>query len=446
MDIRYFDTNFARLGYRTNIGSMKLAATLQYTDVAHLMDNFTQRPAPAAAQQRATFADATTWGGDVSLTLAAFGGDLKVGVEGVSMVHDVTITNPQNSGFSVAAFPDVDMDQLGGFAEWTGAAGPLQAQIGLRADRHSYDAGQAIVGTALPMGPRMLAAAFNAADRSGAQTTTDAVVRLWTRPHGGVSWRLTLAHKQQMPGYIQRFGWLPINASGGLADGNIYVGDRNLKAETAWIAEAGFDYADGRSSLRPTLYIRQVDDYIQGVPFDATIGVADSPVEMIAAMNGDATPLRWANVDARLVGFDVDGGYDFPGPLRVDAVLNYVRGKRRDITDNLYRVSPLNGMVGLTWETARWSATLETRASARQAKISATNSETTTGGYVVVSLFGDLVIAEGIALAAGIENLLDKRAAEHLSGLNRNGFGDVAIGQRVPLAGRGGFIRLSVVR
>lgn len=249
-----------------------------------------------------------------------------------------------------------------------------------------------------------------------------------------------------MPGYIQRYGWLPINASGGLADGNIYVGNLNLKKETAWIAEGGFDYTSERAYLRPTAYIRSIDDFIQGTPFDETAGVINSPVEMIASVNGDATPLRWRNVDARLIGFDMDAGYNFDGPLRIDTVANYVRGKRRDMDDNLYRITPPNMTVGLTYETPNWSATLEGRAVAKQNKISATNTEETTGAYTLLSLYGDWQVRDNVKLSAGIENLFDDVYTDHLAGYNRNGFGDVPVGVRIPGAGRGVFIRLSYVK
>ena len=161
-------------------------------------------------------------------------------------------------------------------------------------------------------------------------------------------------------------------------------------------------------------------------------------------MNGDATPLQWTNVDARLYGFDMDAGYDLPGPLRIDGVVSYVRGKRRDIDDNLYRISPPSVTVDLTWEEPVWSATLETRAVTRQGDVSATNSEVETPGYVVLSVFGDWQVKEGVRLSAGLENLLDHVYRDQLSGYNRNGFGDVAVGTRLPGAGRGAFIRLSV--
>lgn len=446
MDIQYFNTDFARIGYTHRVGGAQIKAGLNFSDVAHLMDNFSLRPAPAAMQQRATFADAKTIGADITAIFDSFGGVMSLGVDGQEAQHDITITNPNNEAFSVTPFPDVRMTRMGGFGQWDGVRRGLNMQLGLRLDQHDYSAGEASLGVALPTGPRGLAAAFNAADRSGQDTTLDGVLRLWTAPQAGVSWRATLAHKQQLPGYIQRYGWLPINASGGLADGNIYVGDLTLGKETAWIAEAGFDYISERAYLRPTAYIRSIEDFIQGTPFDDSVGVINSPVEMIAAMNGDPTPLRWTNVDANIIGFDLDAGYDFEGPLRIDGVVNYVRGKRRDINDNLYRISPPNMTVGLTYEASNWSATLEGRAVAEQTRISVTNSEATTAGYALLRLYGDWQVRNSVKLSAGVENLFDEVYQDHLSGYNRNGFGDVPIGERIAGAGRGVFLRLSVVK
>lgn len=446
MDILYFDTDFARIGYTTDIGSVRMEAAAYYTDVAHLMDNFSLRPSPMPAMTRASFADATTRGGKLMLSFAALGGEMKLGVDGDRAEHHVTITNPSNPDFFVTAYPDITKDRLGGFVQWTGGLGPIQSEIGLRADRNEFDAGEALLGVALAMGPRTLSDAFNNASPRRDDTTVDAVARLWTPAENGLSWRATLARKQQMPGHIQRYGWLPINASGGLADGNIYVGDPRLDPETAWIAEAGFDYAGRRAYLRPTVFYRQVDGYIQGVPFDSTPGVVDSVVEMVASMSGDPTPLRWDNVDARLYGVDLDAGYAFDGPLRIDGVLNFVRGERRDVDDNLYRVSPLSLTAGLTWEAADWSATFETRAVAEQDDVSTTNSEAPTKGYVVLSAYGEWTMRDGVRIAAGVENLLDQVYKDHLSGYNRNGFGDVPVGERIPGAGRGVFVRLSVAR
>jgi len=444
MDMIYFDTDFARAGYSTSWGATRLEASVGYVDVAHLMNNLTLRPAPVAAQQREAFADATTRSADISLSFPALSGELAIGLDGEDIDRNVTITNPTNSAFFIRSLPDIAQRRLGAFAEWTGALGPFESELGVRVDRHDAEAGLAATGLAVPAGPTNLASAFNASDRSREDTTWDAVARVWTPADDGLSWRFTLARKTRAPGHVERFLWLPNNTSGGLADGNIYVGDLAIKPETAWIAEAGFDYRTADAYLRPTVYIRQVDDYIQGVPFDSTPGILNTPQEMVASLNGDPTPLRFANVDARLYGFDIDAGLVLGGPWRVDAVASYVRGERRDIDDNLYRIAPPSLTVGLTYERPAWSATVETRAVARQDNVSATNSEAETAGYVLLNAFGVWTIRDGVRLSVGVENLLDHKYEEHLSGYNRIQGSDVPLGSRLPGEGRGVFVRLGV--
>ena len=114
------------------------------------------------------------------------------------------------------------------------------------------------------------------------------------------------------------------------------------------------------------------------------------------------------------------------------------------IYDNLYRIAPPNLTAGVTWEEADWSATLEMRAVAEQSDVSVANSEAETPGYVVLNLFGDWQVRDGMRVSAGVENLLDQVYRNHLSGYNRNADSDVAVGTRVPGPGRGAFIRLSL--
>ena len=120
--------------------------------------------------------------------------------------------------------------------------------------------------------------------------------------------------------------------------------------ETIWVTELGVDWMNDRAYARPTLVYRSIDDYITGAPFDATVGVIDTPVEMVANMNGDSTPLSWANVDARIYGFDMDAGYRISDHWRVDGTLSWLTGERRDIDDHLYRFAPPNLSLALTHE------------------------------------------------------------------------------------------------
>jgi iron complex outermembrane receptor protein len=446
MDIRYFDTDTAQLRYTGAFEPVRIELEAGWSDVAHAMNNYDLRPAPTSPMAwRETYADAETRTASAALAVDAMGGELRAGLDHAQSDHAVTITNPNNAGFYLASFAGIEMRRTGLFVEWTGdlAAG-WQGELGLRADRHEARAGRAITGPAVPAMPGMLAMAFNAADRDWDDTALDAVARLWRPLDDTTTLRLTLARKTRAPGYVERFAWLPTPASGGLADGNTYVGDPALAPETAWIAEAGLDWHGRRAYARPTVFLRRIEDYIQGVPFDATPGVIDTPVEMVSAMNGDPTPLRFANVEAELYGLDTDFGYRIDAHWRLDGTLSWVRGERRDIDDNLYRIAPPNLRLGASYDAADWSVTLESLATAEQDRVSLSNGEQVTPGHVVLNVYGRWAVRPGVDISAGIENLLDQPWRDHLAGYNRNGGGDIGLGDRLPGNSISAGIRISL--
>lgn len=443
MDIRYFDTDFARLAYSGPAGSaVQVEASLGHSRVEHGMDNFSLRPGPAmSTMRRLSLADAESLSGDLRLAFAAFGGRLGLGVDFERADKSVSITHPDDPAFLATSLPGIETRRLGGHIEWRGSLSGVQAEVGARADGHRAEAGLARTGPALPIGPTRLAAAFNAGDRSWSGGAFDVAARFW-RELGEVTPRLTLARKTRAPNPVERFSWLPTEASGGLADGNIYVGNPELRPEVAWIAEAGFDWRRGGAWARPTVYYRQIDDYIQGVAYDATPGVADTLVEMVAAASGDPTPLRWSNVDAELYGVDVDFGAALTDRLRIEGTASHVRGRRRDIEDDLYRIAPPNLRLAAIWEEADWSLGVEATGALRQRNVSTTNGEAPTGGHVVFSVRGERRLGVGVAIEAGLENLFDREYRPHLAGRNRVTGSDVAVGDRLPGAGRGVFVAL----
>lgn len=445
MDIRYFNTDFLRAAYAADLGSARFDVAFGYADVGHAMNNFDYRPAPADVMRyRETFADARTFTGEAAFALDVGAGTFRVGGDVEDSDKGVRITNPNNANFYIDNLPEIALRRQGVFGEWSGEALGWNLEAGLRADWHEADAGLAAYGPAVAPGVQMLASMFNLSDRSWNDATVDAVLRFWRETDGPLTWRVTLARKTRAPGYVELFAWLPTEASAGLADSNSYVGDQSLKPETAWISEAGFDFRTDGAYFRPTVFYRRVDDYIQGVPFDETPGVADSMVEVVASMSGDTTPLRFANVDAELYGVDIDFGVRLAGPLRIDGIGSFVRGERRDIDDNLYRLAPPRLTLGATWEGGSWSATLEGVFAAKQSNVSKTNSETTTNGFAMFNLFADYKVFNGVTLAAGVENIFNERYEEHLAGYNRIMNSDIALGARLPGAGRSAFFRVRI--
>ncbi|MGY6550558.1 MAG: TonB-dependent receptor [Erythrobacter sp.] len=444
LDMVFFDTDFVQGGFRGEIApDIALNLRLGHVAVRHLMDNQTLRaPAAPPMQARATFADADTVTAEAAVRFGRAARHIEVGGDAEITDRFVTITNPFNPAFFIDSQPDIRAERVGAFVQWRSSAGRVQWEWGARIDQTRQSAGIPQLGSAVPMGPRTLAAGFIASAREAADTTFDAVLRAWL-PAGDITPRLNLARKTRVPSVLERFAWLPTEASFGLADGNIYVGNPALRPEVAYIAEAGFDYVSDWLTIRPTLFYRRIDDFIQGTPFDDTPGVIDSVVEMVAAMNGDPTPLKFRNTGAELYGADMDFIIRPAAQVELAGTASFVRGQRRDIADDLYRIPPANLRLSATWASYRLALGAEVFAAADQPRVSRTNDEEPATGFAVVGLFARYAFDDHFALEAGVENLFDERFAPHLAGRSRVGASDVPLLDRLPGAGRGVWTRVT---
>lgn len=445
MDIETIKGDFVTASWAGEFDVASFGLEFGHADIFHAMTNYRSRPAPSLMKQRRTLAtgETTTWAAHMEIPWK--GGELRFGLDYEENLHDVTITNPNNANFFLNSLPEIKLERAGWYAEWFRETEAGGLELGVRNDQMSARSGRAMVGPGVPMMPEMLAMAFNVQDRKWEDSTFDAVLQGWYHVNGTATLRGTVASKTRAPGYVERFAWLPTPASGGLADGNTYVGDLGLKPETALILEAGVDIHLKNFSARPTLFYRRIDGYIQGVPFDDTVGVIDSTVEMVSNMNGDPTPLRFANVDAKLTGVDLDFKWVLTETLDLEGGASYVEGKRRDIVDDLYRIAPLRGRVALTWGSGAWYVTGEGQFTAQQSKVSATNSEAETGGHAVFNVFGGWAVNNNLFVNVGVSNILDEEYEDHLAGYNRISGSDVALGDRLPGAGANGYVRLEYV-
>ncbi|MDD3761755.1 MAG: TonB-dependent receptor [Nevskiales bacterium] len=438
MDITFADTHLAKVDWRGVFGEYQLHASVGYSQIDHEMDNYTLRTPPNNAT-RLSVTDSSGLGYKFETTFKAFDGDLKLGLDGHMASHNATIHDPVNNpNFYVDNFNDISRDRYGLFSEWSGLVGELWTmELGLRYTQVQMDAGE-VRHFMYMMNPAIMALQdrFNGADRSQTDNNVDWVLQFGRPLTQQTAFVAGIARKTRSPSYQERYLWLPMQATAGLADGHNYVGDIGLNPEVSHQIELGLDWTAQRAYAAPRLFYREVSDYIQGTP------ATDPTVVMVSTANGDPDPLQFSNVDARLYGIDTTAGLRFGEHWSVDGVLSYVRGERDDIDDNLYRVFPLHGTLGLTHDRGRWSVTAQSRFAARQDKVSATNSETETAGYAVFDLFGNATLPGNLAFSAGVSNLFDTLYRDHTSGINRVIGSDVAVGERVPGFGRSVYARL----
>ncbi len=90
----------------------------------------------------------------------------------------------------------------------------------------------------------------------------------------------------------------------------------------------------------------------------------------------------------------------------------------------------------LAWRHETWESHLEFVWADAQNRVSAVQGETPSPGYGLLNFRLAKVFLKTLRVEAGVENLLDKRYAEHLGGVNRVSGGDLAVGERIPGAGR----------
>lgn len=428
MDIISIRGESARVGIKQQLNNGgEVSARINYQDTDHRMDNFSLRPAGMMLRQND--ADVLAKGLQLGYQQAQW----QFGIEADAAEHNSHISDPSNAMFFVNNFNDVERDRLSAFAEWNGALNQdWDMQSGLRLTRVSTDADQVDINNPMadPMMKAMLANLknnFNNADRSQSDLLTD-IALSFTR-HLSAAWDLQLgvARKERAPSFQERYLWLPLEATSGLADGNNYIGNIDLDPETAYQFEVGVDWHQPRFALSPRVFYHRVNDYIQG-----TAG-------------GPMGALQFNNVDAELYGIDTNWLWAMSDNWQLDGTVSYVRGKRRDTDDNLYRIAPLTARTQLSFIQTDWRVGVEAVTVAAQNQVSAENDEQKTGGYALFNLSGQYQVSQSLELQAGVNNLFDRKFRDHLGGYNRvSGNEDIAVGERLPGLGRSVYVGLNL--
>jgi len=443
MDIGYIDAELLTLSWDYAGETLQVAAKLHGSDIKHGMTNYHLRQPPAAAAQwRQNIAEGENFG----FSISARWQDWRFGLDGHDELHDSNIDNPNNPMFFVINFNNAQRRVLGAYLEREFSFGQgWLIELGARYNRVDLDADPVNATPAMMGMPAAVALRnnFNAADRDSQDHHLDWVIKFNYLARGELNLYAGFSRKSRSPSYQEKFLWLPLQATAGLADGRTYTGNLRLDAEVAHELELGFDWQSERFSIAPRIFYRDIEDYIQGTA--STYAPALMFAQMMNTMNGSAnpSPLQFSNVDASFYGFDIDWRYQLSEQWSLKGIVNYVRGARDDIDDALYRVAAPNLFVALSYTLEDWQFSLEGFAYDGQNHVSDINGETKTAGYGLINFQGAWKISEQLKLGFGIDNLADRYYVDHLAGVNRvNGNTDLQRGTRLPGYGRNFFARL----
>ncbi|MEI6894560.1 MAG: TonB-dependent receptor [Colwellia sp.] len=449
MDIEYIESHRINADGDFQAGQWQGEWSLGYLDADHGMTNFLMRTQEAMKQRLNTAVADTT---DFSLVLKrefSFG-ELSFGLDGYSASHDSVITNPNNEMFEVINFNQIEDDRFGFFTEWQNQYRQTKVQLGIRVKHAMADAGQVSANMGMDMTSEMTDVAmgnmngsmtdlladlegdFNNADREVSDTNVDIALSTQTKLSDNLSLYIGVGMKNRAPSYQELYLWMPMESTGGLADGHTYIGDIDLESETAYQTDIGLTWQSNDFMISPHVFYQNIDNYIQGTP----LGMDDASAKMIAEMmSSDDNPLKFTNVDAKLYGADINWYYNISDNFQFSGVASYVKGERRDIDDNLYRIAPLNGQVSFSYHDESIITNLTLVAVTAQDDVSATNTEQATSGYGLINIDIEYFVTADFTLRGGVDNLLDREYQNHLGGYNRVKDVDTAVMDRLPSEG-----------
>ena len=311
---------------------------------------------------------------------------------------------------------DGQRDRFDVFGEWESRWNPQWlSQVGLRSSHVRMNSG-AVQG--YNANYNMEANAFNARDRKRSDNNIDFTALARYAPNANATYEFGFAHKTRSPNLYERYTW----STGGMAmrminmvgDGNGYVGNPDLKPETANTLSATADWHDAtgeRGGVKFTPYLTYVNDYIDARRCSGS-GAMSACTSANQTANTGFVYLQFANQDARLHGFDLSGFADLGksaqwGQFTLSGMLNFVNGKNRTTGDHLYNIMPLNARVALTQRLGAWTGTAEVLMVDGKSRLSAVRNELPTAGYGLLNLRASYEWKQ-VRLDFGIDNLFDR--------------------------------------
>ncbi len=430
MDIRYIESELYGINVRRAVSpGVTVEARVGYNDVDHAMDNFGLRPAPDSPMQYRQ--NRTRGSGTVFTALAEidFGAVLFTGgIDGRLAEHEALITNPNNPAFAIRNFNDVERDVISAFTKLTQSSVDSGWEAGLRyVDVSSNADAVSFAGLMGMMGEQagLLADQFNSAARDLSFDNIDAVVKYSRYVSPELTLSVDVGSRMRAPSYQELYLWLPLQATGGLADGRSYVGNLALESERSNEMALGFDWSGERFSISPQAYYKDVSDFIQGVP------ATNMPANMLATMMSGQGALMFDNIDAEIYGLDVGWRYAISNQVSLDGTASYSRGRRTDESDNLYRIAPPNASIAVNFAGQKWTARAEVIGYDGQNDVSVYNGEQQTGGYGIVNGLFTWSPIPSVRVELLATNLFDRAYQDHLAGINRVRDVDIPVGERL---------------
>lgn len=426
MDLTNNDSIFGNVHYKGIFDWGNLDSKLYLENTSHTMNYGTDRNAPVEMPME-------TRGRNFGYKILAeipFGKQhtFRFGNEyHSSLINDFW---PPTSSFISMMGPDTfynlnnaTRDRLGTFAEWElNWSAKWKSIVGLRYDHTVTDTGK-VQGynnfiPALYIQPPFAIEAntFNALIHQRNFNTVDVTAIMQFTPNQWSQYNFGYARKNRAPSLHELYPWstnaMVMTMIGSFSDGNGYVGNMNLKPETAHNITFTGDFYDPKADawdMKVTPYFSYVENYID-VNRCSTCMQPDNGFYY----------LKYANHDAWLWGIDVTGRADLYknntlGQFSTRTIMSYVSGKRMDGV-NLYHMMPFNIKLDLDHKREGWKNTFEVQFVDAKDNVQSIRNELRTSSYFLLNAKTGYQW-KYLSMDIGLDNILNKQYYYPLSGV-----------------------------
>ncbi|MCH1923500.1 TonB-dependent receptor [Shewanella sp. C32] len=456
MDMTNNRSSGVNLAYQRQFNAGELALTVNWHGVSHEMGFFTDEK-PGTMPMNT---DGDDYSYSVRWTQPILNdGELRLGQEYFDFrLDDVWPAVPGSAMMGPNDYVNINHGKRQRVAAFAEIDKPLSARwwlsAGLRYEHVTTDAGAVqnyndgmgmggMPGMGMGSADAQAAMAFNAAERKQQDDLIDAVLQLRYQLSDSQQLELGLARKNRAPNLYERYSWgrgvMASTMIGWLGDGNGYVGDIDLKPETAYTASAKYSLEQTQWQFSSSVWYSRVHDYIDA----QVIGQFNSS----GLPTGQRNLLQFSNVDATLYGINMVASAQLLtgqlGTLSLTAQLAATRGERDDDNQPLYQIKPLQTDVGLVHQLGDWQSRLVWQFVGSKTRVDDNRRENPTGSYHLLNLQSQWTVGS-VTLSAGIDNLLDSYYQLPLGGVSVADYrADNSVGFQ-QLAGQGRSVNLGL--
>ncbi|WP_412478316.1 TonB-dependent copper receptor [Azonexus sp. IMCC34839] len=380
----------------------KIEAQVYYNYVDHVMDNYTLRTKPAGTMYMVSNPDRETTGARFAIGLRPLELlQITVGTDYQRNVHTLRSAsgNSAPSVDGLARTEDANFRNAGLFGEATWHLSEASRLIGgLRGDSWRAQDQRATLRLGSGMG------AVTVTNPTAGKTRTDTLTSGFARYEHDLAPGSTLyaglGHSERFPDY-----WESISASKESLNTTSAFDtkpEKNNQVDIGWVRNSG------PLSLSLSGFYSDIDDYI----------LVQSGVSKTGP-NRTVSIVR--NVDAHTWGGELGAAYQLTANWKVDGSIAYVRGENETDGTPLAQLPPLEGRLGLTWNSGAWTVGSLLRLVAGQNRYDVNKGNIVgqdlgpTGGFGIFSMNASYKPTKAIRVSAGVDNLFDKTYAEHIS-------------------------------